>query len=176
MCDYWDPCGLSTLKNRLADFHIQRHEADNADFLRDQILEQLYLLGWVHIGRPYHRSGNAKVGSTFFDAFLDRIEPRDPGDLDHRYHLFLCLSQGDPRQANTSYGNSAKQRKQFTPVHVISSLRVCALTLVKRTAVAGSRGATPRTRSQFLLVFTGGMGRRPIRIGYRTSISFYGRA
>ena len=54
MGDDLDAGGLGAFEqHRLyADFHVQRHEADDGDFLGDQVFQQFHLLGRIDIGGP----------------------------------------------------------------------------------------------------------------------------
>ena len=91
--------GLGLGKDRLEHLGIVRHDADDLDPLRDQILDGAHLQGRVSAGRADHEGIEAKLGALLLDAGIHRVEPRDTADLDDDADLVGCKRRKRDAQA-----------------------------------------------------------------------------
>src|SRR5262245_25064060 len=71
--------------------------------------------------RPDRGGANAEILASLLHAVLQRIEPGDAGDLDHRHHLLLVLRKGefgDCGDADDSgHGSRSEELQRFASVH-----------------------------------------------------------
>ena len=111
MGDDFDAGGLGALQHRLADLHVQRHQADHVDLLGDQVLEQLDLLCRIDVRRADHRGIDAEILGALLDALFKGVEPRNARDLHDRDHFLLSLRKGKARK--TGAGHRRGTTNQF---------------------------------------------------------------